>query len=534
MSPSAPSRRLSALYAIVAALAIFGGLHDMAQWFRGVPIDFRAFYAAGEVVAVDRADPYRVQPLLRRENTMPLVHEALPIVAPAPLPPYDLVALEALGRTPLVVAEALFGCITLAAGVATGMALARGSKLPLTVGLAVAFIAVLSYAIVLGQIAPISIAALACAAWALCENRASLGAAALLIALVEPHVAAGAVIATLLVVPRARPVLLAGLVAYAIVPTLLFGTGQWLEYAHTLALHATAEVHFPPQYSLTWFLVALGVAEKPALLAGSLSTVVLTLASLAVVVVARERSVRSGAVVLLPALAALIGGTFIHPHQLVFAIVPALWYLRPARRTFDSTWIVGMLVVPFTLLIGFDPHWPNRDASAIIAVTMVTAWCTIRAWSASLGTAIAVRKAWLVTSVLGAFFFTLVALHYRLHTAISPIAPIPADPNENASIAWRAYSDDIAAQLHSTAYLVAIKIATVFALVATAVITSRKLLAADERALGSATEPERAGEPRRFVGERLSGTRRLDSAASNVTSFQDSRLESRRARGRSS
>lgn len=463
-------------YTLLAVVAVGLALHGISKWYREVPVDLRDFLAGGEVVAIDHADPYRTEPLLHFENVMPTAGERMTVVAPVPVPPYDLLALGWLSRLPIRAAVTLMAAITLGSGLLTYLAIVRYAGLSPPVVIAVTFIPILGFAINVGQIAPISIAALACAAWALRAARPRVAALALLVAAVEPHMAAGAIVAALLLVPRTRLTLAVGIALLALVPVTILGVGSWLEYAQTLPLHAAAEAHFPGQYSLTWLLVAGGMSVTQAVRAGSLSTVALALASIVVLVRSRVAAVESGAVVLLPATAAVLAGTFVHAHQIEIALVPALWYLRPARRPFDASWIVAALIVPFPAALAWSISWPGGAGWITLVLSLIVAWVTVFDMNRGFGDGAASRKATLVVGTLGACFGGFVIAHHHLDLRYGSVDVAGIDPRENASLAWRIFCDAIGATFHQPWFLIPVKTFTWLALSATLVAVSRALL----------------------------------------------------------
>jgi len=95
----------SAADVLAAILAVLVNVHEIRVWSHTPDLsDFRAFYAAGEVVAHDRADPYLYEPLFEREQQNSRAR--LEIAVPSPLPPFDFLPLWVLGNRPFRVAAA--------------------------------------------------------------------------------------------------------------------------------------------------------------------------------------------------------------------------------------------------------------------------------------------------------------------------------------------------------------------------------------------------------------------------------------------
>lgn len=91
--------------------------------------DFRAFYCAGAAVA-SGADPYRMQPLLACEAATPATSRTPAgdgVAVPAPLPPYALLPFALLSRLPFPLAALAYLVLSVAAGIAGAVVLARST-----------------------------------------------------------------------------------------------------------------------------------------------------------------------------------------------------------------------------------------------------------------------------------------------------------------------------------------------------------------------------------------------------------------------
>jgi hypothetical protein len=157
---------------------------------------------------------------------------------------------------------------------------------------------------------------------------ASLGA-------LEPHLAAPVWLALLLFVPRARvPLAVAG--AGLVGLSLAFGTGLSVEFiTSVIPGHARSEAYnFPAQYSLTALLVMLGAPLRAALALGSLSYAVMLALGLALGAHLARRFDDPAFFVVTPLATVLIGGPFVHVHQMAAAVPLGLMLLgRLPRRS---------------------------------------------------------------------------------------------------------------------------------------------------------------------------------------------------------
>ncbi len=312
--------------ALAPTLVVYGHDSPVAN-----PDDFRAFYCAGAAVDA-RRDPYRVQPLWAcelaalRSNGLSLGDAR---VMPAPLPPYALAVFAGVARLPFPIAAVLWSTGVLACIVLGAVLIARLTGLPLALT-ALAFApAQICESLWLGQIVPLVGCCLCGAGLALRARHYGWAAAALLAATIEPHVALPAVLAAFLFVPAVRGRLLLGTALLLCISLLAVGPAVSLEYvAQVLPLHARSEiVNFGAQYSLTSLLWAYGVAPEAALRLGEASTIVLACMGIALAYRLAKRYADDAFFSLVPCLAVLLGGVFIHIHQMGIALPGGLLLL---------------------------------------------------------------------------------------------------------------------------------------------------------------------------------------------------------------
>jgi hypothetical protein len=336
------------------------------------PDDFRAFYCAGSAVDA-RRDPYRVQPLWAcelaalRSNGLPLGDAR---VMPAPLPPYALALFAGVARLPFPAAAIVWDLGVLAAIVLGAVLIARLTGLPLAVT-ALAFApAQICESLWLGQIVPLVVCCLCAAALALRARRYAWAAAALLAATIEPHVALPAALAAFLFVPAMRRPLALGTALLAAVALLAVGPAVSLEYGlQVLPLHARSEiVNFGAQYSLTSLLWAYGMAPEAALRFGEASTVLMAGIGIALAFRLAKRYADDAFLVLVPCLSVLLGGVFIHIHQMGIAIPGVLLLLSrlEARRGLRLALLAATLALalPWLTFLAFPAVSDRLPAGA--------------------------------------------------------------------------------------------------------------------------------------------------------------------------
>jgi len=304
---------------------------------------------------------------------------------------------------------------------------------------------------------------------------ARVAALGLLIALVEPHAAATAIVATFLVAPRTRVPLAIGVAVLVAASVAAFGPDLWRMYATTLPIHAAAEVRQPYQYSTTWLAHALGASASLAPRIGALWYALTALAAITAVALHRERAVRTGAAVLLPATCAVLGGTFVHVPQIVVALVPALVYLRPSRRWIDGSFALALLVIPFPSLVNVDHGWPRKPDLADILLCAAVAWATVFAVNRSHGGRFAAGKASLVTGLASALFAAFAIVHGRLDFPAVPAIHATAAPGVNASVVWIADASSDWRSFPAIPFLIAVKACTWLGMAIAAVMCLRAL-----------------------------------------------------------
>ena len=347
---------LAAGGAIVALAAIF--VLTSTLWRYGVDgpltnaIDFRAFYCAGSALDAG-GDPYRVEPVRSCERESLRVAGfsfAEKDVYVAPYPPLAIVPFAALARLPYRIAVETWMTLNIAALCLAIVLAARLAALrPIYAALALA--ASVGFAsLFYGQPIPLVVAALLVAALAARARSGAGVACGLLVASLQPQLAAPAWVAAFSLLPYARRP-----IAFAFAAALAIGAVCFShltsEYVFTvLPMHARAEIaNFANQYGLSALLRYCGVPIDWALRLGSLSYAAMTAIGIAVAARARTIFADDAFAVLAPPAFVTIGGTFVHGHQLAVALPFALLLVSYVRRGGSST-VAAVLVAAIAAL----------------------------------------------------------------------------------------------------------------------------------------------------------------------------------------
>jgi hypothetical protein len=334
--------------AILAAFVLFW--HPPKQLGQSAaPIDLLAFYCGARVLP---ADPYNIEPLRTCQHAAFFAATGLSeipgLVVPAPLPPFALSLLRPLAMLPFALARATWLTAILLTSVPVVVALCKlGRVWPPLLTAAVVLGTVVPCAI-LGQLVPFVLVALAGATLFVQQRRWGLASFFSALTLFEPQLGLPLCFAVLLLVPTCRRSLLRWIGALAAV-SLTSGLYRNLEYlTSVLPAHARSEVSaFMWQYSLSALLVEVGLPATPSLALGSVSYLAMT----GLAIFAARRIVPEfglGAVVAVPAAFALLGGTYIHAHQMAFAV--PLIVLLSQRYKAEMTAVLCAISIPWQVL----------------------------------------------------------------------------------------------------------------------------------------------------------------------------------------
>jgi hypothetical protein len=418
------TKRRIAIALGLLALAIAAGV-DLDRLRGAVPwrnmIDFSAFYCAGRAV-LHRESPYGVEPLRACEHGLNrgASWDDPAYVIPAPLPPYDFPPYAFLSLLRFDVAKAIVAIVILISVVVTGLALAD-LGIPFPAAIAALALSAGFTGMFLGQIYPLTIALLALAAAALKRERNALAGFFAALTLVQPQIG-GAICLTLFVwASRTRLALAATGCAVAIFGAWMVGTQPFVVWlTRVIPAQARAEVSFWGQYSLTSVLATAGVPPEIALLAGSVSFVMML--GLAIWLAQRlANRLRSPQyLVLVPAALGVIGGTYVHLAQIAAAIPLAL-ALAQVPAAPGRQWRAAVPLILLSIPWAFAQALKALFFSSVLVVTIVV-----------INLRISARQATLIVLVAAAGLY-LIALHTP--PALAPATFVSQPPEAGATLA---------------------------------------------------------------------------------------------------
>jgi hypothetical protein len=327
----------------VAAVTHFVRMGADAPWRRPA-FDFTAFYCAGRAVDAGR-NPYTYEPLHaceHRVNATRAFRNDRWLVVPAPQPPHDLAILAPFACLPFAAAQTLYTAIIVALALICAAALCR-MGIALHVALLGFSLPVLFVDAPAGQIEPLALAALVFAGVALAAERDRLAGVFAALCAVDPRVGLPVLVAVLCFAPRARAAALATACALGLTALAVAGPSELAVYfARVLPAHAAAENAAANQYSLTYALHALGVANQLASLLGFASYALLALVALRLAPRLAAALQRRDLLAFVPAACSVTGGPFVHALELPAALPAALVLAFTLR---------GCLALPATLAL---------------------------------------------------------------------------------------------------------------------------------------------------------------------------------------
>ena len=371
---------LAALCTLVPIAAQFYG----DRMGRTLGVDFRAYYCAASV-ARHHEDPYLALPLERceRETPTPFYRPPRSVAVPAPYPPYALAFFYPFTFLPFTAAAAVWWMLLIVALAIAAYALARVANVGFLVSWATLVLAAGFNALPPGNVLPVALAALIVAALCVGRKRYTFAAAAIVVSMIEPHVALPAAIALFAGLSAMRVPLAIGFAGLAAFSLAFGGVLHNVEYiAAVLPAHALSEVSRDNQFSLSTVVAALGMPDAPAALFGSVSYLLMTLLGTLVALRLATRFGQAAMIALVPPAFTLLGGSFVHAVE-VAAAVPACLLILTSAQT-HRTWffaVLLLLVVPWmmstSVAIFLAPLYPaaylayalwRQDRSAVLGV----------------------------------------------------------------------------------------------------------------------------------------------------------------------
>lgn len=386
-----------------------------------VKSDFAAFYC-GALVSLAQQDPYALSPLRLCEAQLvdrPGGSDPAAVgVDPDPLPGYDMAFFAPFTALPYREAALLWDAMLVVAIVGTAAIMAALTGLPLLVVAAIVAFAEGAMSIPYGQLPPVLIFGLTLAAYGLVRERRALVFGGVALAMIEPHVGFSTCCAIFVWQPGLRLGLAGVALGLAAVSIAALGIPLNVEYALiALPAHAHAEATTSIQYSLTWLLHYIGLSDATAIGWASLQYGFFFVVAVGLAGLVGRKLATPAAIALFPPAVVLIGGTFIHLHQIAAAIPFALLLATHLRgRSAMIAWAAtGLLAVPwhagsFLIAVG---------ASAIVVTVATEAFHNYRP---ALAAAFAVVGIGLYLGISGPVFMHLVPVTpQRVAAAALPI-----------------------------------------------------------------------------------------------------------------
>lgn len=418
------ARAAIALAAICTLLPFAGQLYgDRAGGW--LMVDFRAYYCAA-LAQRERANPYFVQPLQDCERTTPAPYYHAPanVAVPAPYPPYVLAFFAPLTLLPFAAAAMfwwllLAGCLGLSA-----YALARIAGQPILVAWAAMVLSLGLTSFASGNIIPLALAAILVAA--LCAQRGHLLGATIAVAfaMVEPQIALPAAVALFARYSSMRLALAIAFVFLGFLSVAGGGLAHTLLYiTAVLPAHALSEVSRDNQYSLSTIVAALGASDKGAVLAGSVSYVLMAVLGVAVALRLASNYSEPAFTLLIPPAFILLGGSFVHTEAIAAAVPAALLLFTRARRGWLFA-VVILLAVPWMLA---------SSAALFLAPLFPIAYLTFALWRQERVTVLASVVAGYAI-IAGLFVLAAMPGHTMFGAHVHP----PIDPRL-AEASWRQF-----------------------------------------------------------------------------------------------
>jgi hypothetical protein len=419
---------------ILIAVAVIGTLFPIASQAYGdrnggwLMVDFRAYYCAS-LATREHADPYRTHPLHECESTTPapFFRAASDVTVPAPYPTYALMVIAPLTFLPFTPAVLVWATLMALLCALAIFVLARVTGLPIFVTWAALALSLGLESLPSGQVVPLCIAALAVAAWLVQRGHGDFAALAVVLAMIEPHIALPAAIALYIRYPATRTVLLLGLTMFIAGSLVFGGAANNIEYfGAVLPAHALSEVSRDNQYSLSTIVANFGVPDARAILIGDISYFIMLTIGVMTALHLTSRFRDAAFIVLTPPAFALLGGPFVHSTEMAAALpLCLLLYARSEQRR-------NVLPVLAIVLIVLAIPWMSATSAALFLAMFFPAAYLVYVLGGS--------RTWVLGTACATGCVVLLLFVYALHPAtrapfVSAAHP-PIDPGL-AEYSWR-------------------------------------------------------------------------------------------------
>ncbi len=390
-------------------------------------VDFKAYYCAS-LAQREGNDPYAVQPLHACEGaeTAPYYRAPANVTVPAPYPPYALAFFYPFTLLPFAAAAALWWIALAAAVFVAAYVLARLAGTPALAGWAALVLSLGLTSFAAGNAMPLALAAILVAALCARKERFVAAAAATALAMIEPQVALPAAAGLFVALPRMRLALAAAFGLLAALSLAAGGLAQSLAYVTAvLPAHALSEVSRDNQYSLSTVAAALGLSDSAAVLAGSVSYALVSVAGVLAGLRLAARYQDAALTALVPAGFSLLGGSFVHTAEIAAAVPACLVLFARAAAPYRPWFFAALLLLAVPWILA-------TSAAMFLAPLFPIAYLTYELYKRDRALAMATALASFVVIVL---LFRL-SLPSTAH-AVAAIRTHPAIDPRLAEASWR-------------------------------------------------------------------------------------------------
>ncbi len=414
---------VAVVFATVAYYLAFGALTFQPKTFE---IDLMPFYCGGEVV-LERADPYRTEPLRSCEDRVArIARGTTPLVLPAPQPAYVLAEMGAFHAIPYPALRIAWAILEFLAFFFTVELLAR--MLPTSRWIIWAALGLSDFycSFVLGQLAAFCTLGIVMTAWGSRKKSPAVVACGLALTALEPHIALPVFLALIAWGnPRERVCAIATAIALIGISIAFVPATVLREYAFdVLPAHALAEVSNQEQLSATYALHAIGFAPATALALAKVQYALFVIVGMVAAGPLAKRFDRMF-LVFAPAAFAIVGGPFLHVTQ-ISAGVPVALALAAYTDARRYACALCLLCVP----------WLNFVTVLTVLPLATACWAAI----ARYGAHASARTTWVAAA--GATIIEGSAAFGVAHENFRRIAPgTPSQASDLAEVMWKANID---------------------------------------------------------------------------------------------
>jgi hypothetical protein len=364
------------LATVAGAAAVVCGALALWAWHFGIPLfpsgllrDFNAFYCAGDTLNRG-GNPFLAEPLgacERIAKPLGLFNLGPNLVMPAPHPGYALALFGLFARLPFVAAAALWTALSLAALALSVVLLRRLTGFPLAACIGSCALSLGYASLALGQVVPITLAAMCAAAWFLQRGNDRAAALCGALSMIEPHVGLPVCLGLFAWRAQTRLVLIGAGLLLAAISWLTLGAPGTLDYFKVvLPAHAISEVPNIKQLSLTYVAHRLGASDELAVRIGDACYLFMLVLGVAAAGRLAARLREPALLTLVPVAFSMLGGPFVHVIEVALAVPAALVLAArvPERRTLFAAAAI-VLAIPWTQVFNLGAIFPILAAVVV-------------------------------------------------------------------------------------------------------------------------------------------------------------------------